>query len=253
MAFVRYEPQDAAGHVVLITMDRGDKLNAFNLEMIDEMEATWRKLEADPRARVAVLTGSGRAFAVGLDMKEMAEGKMGPSILQTTAPNRFSPRIQTKPVVAAINGPALGAGLDFVAMECDILVASESATFGMPEVIVGMASLGSPFAWANVPRAVAMELFLTGEPISARRAYETGFVNRVVAADQVLKTALELAQRIAQNAPNAVRQSRKNLLDATQASEASRVGETLAPHRAEMKDSAARGVESFVKKQRPTW
>jgi len=221
--------------------------------MIEEMAQAWARLDHDPQARVAVLTGAGRAFCVGLDMKEMAEGKMAPTILRSTVPNRFSPRTQSKPVVAAINGPALGAGLDFVAMECDILVAAEGATFGMPEVAVGMASLGSPFAAAHVPRAVAMEMFLTGEPITARRAYEVGFVNRVVPEGQALPAALEIAERIAQNAPNAVRQSRKNLWDACLASEASRINETFAAHRRDMKESAAKGVEAFARKQRPVW
>ena len=250
MSFVLYEPR---GHVVLITMDRPDKLNALNCAMIEEMAQVWAQLDQDPNARVAVLTGAGRAFCVGLDMAEMAEGKMAPTILQTMVPNRFSPRTQSKPVVAAINGPALGAGLDFVAMDCDVLVAAEGATFGMPEVAFGMASLGSPFAAAQVPRAVAMEMFLTGEPITARRAYEVGFVNRVVPQDQVLPAALEIAGRIAQNAPNAVRQSRKNLWDASLASEASRIGETFAAHRPDMRQSAAKGVDAFIKKQRPAW
>lgn len=250
MSFVLYEPR---GHVVLITMNRPEKLNALNCEMIEEMAQVWARLDQDPDARVAVLTGAGRAFCVGLDMKEMVEGKLSPTALVTMVPNRFSPRTQSKPVVAAVNGPALGAGLDFVAMECDILVAAESATFGMPEVAVGMASLGSPFAAANVPRSVAMEMFLTGDPIPARRAYEVGFVNRVAPGDQVLNVALEIAARVAQNAPNAVRQSRKNLWDACLASEASRIGETFAAHRADMRQSAARGVETFAKKQRPVW
>jgi len=250
MPFVDYEPR---GHIVLITLNRPDKLNAINSKMLEEMAAAWARLDQDAEARVAVLTGAGRGFCVGLDMKEMVEGTMSPTVLQTMTPNRFSPRVQSKPVVGAINGPAIGAGLDFVAMDCDILVAAESATFGMPEVIVGMASLGSPFAWANVPRAVAMEMFLTGEPITARRAYEVGFVNRVVPDDKVLETAMEIAERIARNAPNAVRQSRKNLSDACQASDASRISETFAAHRPDMRESAARGVNAFSKKQQPTW
>ena len=250
MPFVSYESK---GHIVLITLNRSDKLNAINSTMLEEMAAAWARLDQDAEARVAVLTGAGRGFCVGLDMKEMVEGTLSPTVLQTMTPNRFSPRAQSKPVVGAINGPAIGAGLDFVAMDCDILVAAESATFGMPEVMVGMASLGSPFAGANVPRAIAMEMFLTGEPITARRAYEAGFVNRVVPDDKVLSVALEIAERIARNAPNAVRQSRKNLSNACQASDASRISETFAAHRPDMRESAARGVSAFSKKQQPTW
>ncbi|MSQ25572.1 MAG: enoyl-CoA hydratase/isomerase family protein [Dehalococcoidia bacterium] len=253
MPLVRYEPQEPDGRVVLITMDRPEKLNAMSLEMIEEMAAAWARLEQDAAARAAVLTGAGRAFCAGLDMKDIAEGKLAASVLQTVTANRFSPRSQSKPVVGAINGAALGAGLDFVAMDCDLLLAAEEATFGMPEVMAGMASLGSPFAWAGVPRALAMELFLTGDPITARRAFEGGLVNRVLPAARVLPEALALARRIAEHAPNAVRQSRKNLLEATQAAETPRVAETSAPHREDMRESTARGIEFFVKKQRPQW
>ncbi len=250
MAFVEYERR---GQIALVTLNRPDKLNALSAEMLDEMAAAWARLEGDAEARVAVLTGAGRAFCVGLDMQDMAAGKLAPTMLQTMVPNRFSPLSQSKPVVGAVNGAALGAGLDFVAMDCDVIVAAQSATFGMPEVAVGMASLGSPFAAASVPRAVMMEMFLTGDPISAQRACAVGLVNRVAPEGALLETALAIARRIAQHAPNAVRQSRRNLLDATQAPPSSRISETMAAHRPDMQESAARGVEAFNRKQKVDW
>ena len=250
MPTVTYERQ---GHIVVITMNRPDKMNALSLEMIQEMAAVWKRLDKDKEARVAVLTGAGRAFCTGLDMKDIRAGEMKHSILKTTTPNRFSPLSQSKPVVGAVNGPAIGAGLAFVAMDCDIIVASESATFGMPEVAVGMASLGSPFATANVPRQVIMEMFLTGEPITAQRAYQVGLVARVMPADQVMPTAMKIATLIAENAPNAVQQSRRNLLDATQAPMQSRISETRAALRRDIQASAARGVEAFLNKSRVHW
>lgn len=250
MPYVTYENH---GHVVIITMNRPEKMNAMNLDMINEMAATWKRLDKDKKARVAILTGTGRAFCTGLDMRDIQDGKMKHSILTTTLPNRFSPLSQSKPVVGAVNGPAIGAGLDFVAMDCDIIVASDKATFGMPEVAVGMASLGSPFAMANVPRQVIMEMFITGEPITAERAYQVGLVARVVPADQVMPAAMKIAARIAENAPNAVQQSRRNLLDATQAPMKARLSETKAATRKDIQQSAARGIDAFLKKTHVEW
>jgi len=250
LKFVKYERQ---GSIVLVTMNRADSLNAMNLEMMDELAQAWTKLETDSEARVAVLTGVGKAYCVGFDMKQMADGDLHPSALQTMVPLPFSPRSQCKPVIAAVNGPAIGAGFDFMAMEADIIVAAESAIFGMPEVIYGMASLGSPFAWANVPRCVAMELVLTGESISAQRAYEAGFVNRVVPDHELMDTATKIAEKIAANAPVAVRQSRRNLLQATKPTEVSRIEETYAAARPDMCESTAQGVNAFILKQRPVW
>ncbi|MBI3744283.1 MAG: enoyl-CoA hydratase/isomerase family protein [Chloroflexi bacterium] len=228
-------------------------MNAINLEMMEEMASAWARLDRDAEARVAVLTANGRAFCTGLDMKDIAAGRMNHSILTTATPNRFSPASQSKPVIGAITGPAIGAGLDFVAMDCDIVVAAEHVTFGMPEVGVGMASLGSPFAAARVPRAVVMEMFLTGEPITAQRAQEIGLINYVTASDQVLPKAMALAQKVAEHAPNAVRQSRRNLLDACTAPPASRDSETAAARKPDIQQSATKGVEAFVNKRRAVW
>jgi enoyl-CoA hydratase/carnithine racemase len=250
LTFVKYERQ---GSIVIVTMNRPEQLNAMNLDMIDELSQAWIKLEDDPEARVAILTGTGKAYCVGFDMKQMDEGKLHPTTLQTMIPLSFSPRSQSKPVIAAVNGHAIGAGFDFMAMDADMIVAAESATFGMPEVIYGMASLGSPFAWANVPRCIAMEIVLTGESITAERAHETGFVNRVVPDDELMDTAMRIAERIVANSPAAVRQSRRNLLRSTQSSEASRIEETYAAARPDMCEATARGIAAFVRKERPVW
>jgi len=250
MTFVKYEKK---GAIVVVTMSRPEQLNAMNLEMMDELAQVWIKLEDDPEARVAILTGKGKAYCVGFDMKQMDEGKLHPTALQTMVPLSFSPRSQSKPVIAAVNGHAIGAGFDFMAMDADIIVAAESATFGMPEVIYGMASLGSPFALANVPRCIAMEIVLTGESITAQRAYETGFVNKVVPNDELMDAAMKIAEKIAENSPVAVRQSRRNLLRPTQPSESSRIEETYAAARPDMCEATAKGVTAFIQKQKPVW
>jgi len=250
MTSVKY---DKKGPIVIVTMNRPEQLNAMNLEMMDELTQAWIKLEDDPEARVGILTGTGKAYCVGFDMKQIDEGKLHPTALQTMVPLKFSPRSQSKPVIAAVNGHAIGAGFDFMAMDADIIVAADSATFGMPEVIYGMASLGSPFAWANVPRCVAMEIVLTGESITAQRAYETGFINRVVPGDQLMGVAMQMADKIAANSPVAVRQSRRNLLRPTQPAEAPRIEETYAAARPDMCEATDKGVAAFIRKQRPVW
>ena len=250
MKYVQYEK---GNHIAIVTMDRPEALNAINLEMSKELSQTWQDFGKDDEARVAILTGKGRAYCVGLDVKEMAEGKLYTTFLQTMKPLSFSPLSQSKPVIAAVNGIAMGAGFDFMVMDADIIVASEDSSYGMPEVCVGMASLGSPFAFANIPRWLAMEIVLTGEPFTAKRAYEIGLVNRVVPQSKLMDTALEIATKIAANSPAGVQQSRRNLLKATMANEAARIDETFAAGESHMREATDRGIKAFLEKRRENW
>ncbi|MFC2039716.1 enoyl-CoA hydratase/isomerase family protein [Chloroflexota bacterium] len=249
MKFIKYAKEK---EIAIVTMDR-PKLNAMNLEMMAELEDTWKTIENDSAVRVTILTGKGRGYNVGFDIKEMAEGKFNTSLLQTMMPLYFSPRSQSKPVIAAVNGLAVGAGFDFMAMDADLLIAAESATFSMPEVSFGMASLGSPFSSANIPRVFAMEIVLTGEAMSSSRAYEVGLVNRVVPDDQLLEQSIKMAEKIARNSVVAVKQSRKNLLLANSASEASRIQETFAAASPEMRDATDKGINGFSRKETLIW
>jgi len=249
MKFVEYTKDKEIG---IVTMNR-PKLNALNLEMMDELAETWKNIENDVHIRVCILTGKGRSYCVGFDMKDIDQGKFAPSMLQTMMPQPFSPSSVSKPVIAAINGLAVGAGFDFMAMDTDILVSAQNATFAMPEVIYGMATLGSTFISANIPRPIAMELALTGDSISAQRAYEVGLVNRVVSSSDLMQTCLELARKIASNSPTAVKQSKQNVLQASFANLAARVQETFAAKQQPLVDSSSAGIAAFVRKEKPVW
>ena len=249
MKFVEYTKDK---DIAIVTMNR-PKLNALNLEMMDESAETWEMVENDNSIKACILTGKGKGYCVGFDMSDLDQGKFHPSKLQTMMPQRFSPSSLTKPVIAAINGATIGAGFDFMAMDADILVAAEDATFGMPEVIYGMATLGSTFISANIPRAIAMEIALIGDSISAKRAYEVGLLNKVVPLKDLMSTCLELAGKIARNSPAAVKQSKRAVLFASAANLAARVDETFAAGRSPLLETSRKGIAAFVRKEKPVW
>lgn len=197
---VRYERR---GPVAWLTIDRPDARNALDQAVRDGLFAGLRAFNADETAKVLVLTGSGdKAFCAGADLKEMSRTRM------TVPPPGFIPQIGhnidvEKPVIGAINGACLAGGFLLV-QSCDLLVAASHATFGITEVTVGR---GAPWAvplTAMVPRAIAMEILVTGTPITAQRAYDIGLVNRVVDAADLVRVTQSLAERIAANAPLSV-------------------------------------------------
>ena len=195
---VRFEL--AEPDIALVTIDRPEARNAINAAVRGGLFNAFARIERDPAIRVAILTGAGdRAFCAGADLKEMAEMALA------VPPPGFFPVLgenvqMTKPVIAAVNGDAFAGGWMFAQM-CDLCIASEKARFGITE-----AKVGRGFPWATpliamIPQRVIAEILMTGEPISAARAAEIGFVNRVVAADELLSAALAMARRIADNAP----------------------------------------------------
>lgn len=198
---------DADG-VATITLDRPDALNALSQRLVSELAKAVRQARSDDAVRGVVITGAGeKAFAAGADISEFA----GMEPLQA---HRFAARGQAvfsqieqmpKPVVAAVNGYALGGGCE-LAMACHLRVAAETAQFGQPEVQLGLiAGYGGTQRLPRlVGRGIATELLLTGDRISAQRAYEVGLVNRVVAPGEVLAAAKELVLKIASKAPVAV-------------------------------------------------
>lgn len=250
MKFVELEKKD---HIAIVTMNRPELLNSINIEMSFELQKVWQDIGNDLNVRAAVLTGKGRAYCVGLDMKEMAEGKLHTTYLETMRPLIFSPLSQSKPVIAAVNGPAVGAGFDFMVMDADIIVASEHVTFSMPEVAVGMASLGGPFSMGSISRWLMAEIVLTGEPISAKRACEIGLVNHIVSADKLMETSMGLAAKIVVQSPVAVRRTRRNLINAYFSNEAARIEETFAAGEPEMREATQRGIKAFAEKRREVW
>ncbi len=200
------------GLLSVITLDRPEARNALSLEMRDELERALVAFEADAGKRVAILTGAGdKAFCVGADLTAPPPPSSG-AAAQLDRGNRSLVRDLelSKPLIAAINGMALGGGLE-LALLCDIRIASRTATFALPEVRIG--SMPGSGGTQRLPRAVgvsqAMLLALSGERITADEALQMGLVGRVVEPADLLSTTLQIAERIADNAPLAVRMTRK--------------------------------------------
>ncbi len=195
------------GRIAIVTIDRPRALNACSRAMWRDLAGTWDELMRDDEVSVVVLTGAGdRAFSAGVDLKEMAGREQEPS------PYQPPPRLLEnwdqefwKPIVCAINGLALGSGFSLM-LATDVRIASEHATFAMPQVRLGLLS---GHATQLLPRflsyPLAMELLLTGETLTARRALEIGLINRVVPAERVLDEATELALRMASHPPLTLR------------------------------------------------
>jgi enoyl-CoA hydratase/carnithine racemase len=192
-------------------------LNAINRELATELVKAWIAFSEDPEALVLIVTGAGdRAFCVGADVKERVAGGEDPHVGAIWGQRLVMPMKGLelyKPVIAAVNGYCLGGGLE-LALVCDIRIAAEHARFGQPEITRGVfpgmgASQRLP---RSVPYNVAAELLLTGTDIDAAEAHRLGLVNRVVPADELMDTARELATRISENAPLALRAVKESLL-----------------------------------------
>jgi len=201
---------DTKGSIARITINRPEAMNAFDLETARLMGERLREFDRDPALRVAILTGAGdKAFCAGADLKKMHGGSHDGGINELwdfERQERLGQRLQTvKPVIAAINGYCLAGGLE-LALGSDIRIASTNASFGSPEVrwsiLHGFGAMRLPH---TVGMSVAMEMLLTGERIDARRAYEVGLVSRLVEPAALMKTAEQIAEKIAQNGPLAIR------------------------------------------------
>lgn len=220
------------GHVATITYNRPDVLNAINAELREDLNAAWTRFVEDEHAWVAILTGAGRAFSAGVDLKNPkgAVGTWPGSFWEIPTINSFESGLEVwKPTIAAVNGPCIGYGLTAV-IACDFVIASERATFGFPEVtlgtptIVGAIRLPPKIGWSN-----AMELLLTGDTIDAERAKEIGLAWKVVPHDELLDEARSLADRLCQGGPLAVRATKEIAWRARYLpwAEAVRMGETM--------------------------
>jgi enoyl-CoA hydratase len=199
---------ETRGHVAVLKINRPDKKNAVNGDVAQGMEAAIDKLEADDEIWVGVLTAEGNVFCAGADLKAINEGRGGELNTARGGFGGITARQRTKPIIAAVDGPALAGGTEIV-LSCDLVVASSLARFGIPEVKRSLvAGAGGLFRLPQaLPRNIAFELGITGDPISAERAYHFGLVNELCEAGQALDTALVLAERVAANAPIAVRET----------------------------------------------
>lgn len=198
------------GAIAIVTLNRPEKLNALSPELLAELAASLEDLNEDENVRVCVLTGGDKFFAAGADIKSMAKASAIDIYVRNT--RALWQRIWSldKPVIAAVIGVAFGGGCE-LAMSCDLIVAGESARFGQPEIKLGiMPGAGGTQRWTQaVGPYRAMEMVLTGEPITAQEALTLGLVNRVVKDDQVLDEALKLAKLIAERPAVAVRLGRQ--------------------------------------------
>jgi enoyl-CoA hydratase len=200
------------GGVALLTVDRPETLNAMDFDMLQELSEVIDGVATDDEVRVLVVTGAGRAFIAGADIGHMSsmspiEAKAWSQLGQGTVGKLEKLK---KPVIAAVNGYALGGGTE-LALACDIRIASDKAVFGQPEVVLGMiAGFGGT---QRLPRLVgpgkAKEMLLTGDRYDAQAAYEMGLVNKVIPADELLPYCLDMAKRIASRGPQAVRFSKE--------------------------------------------
>ncbi|BCF83297.1 enoyl-CoA hydratase [Rhodococcus qingshengii] len=250
---------DTRGPVGLLTINRPEALNAVNADVSTALGEALVRLDADSALRVGVITGEGRAFCAGADLKAIAAGE---SFLSPTHPEwGFAGIVRhyvEKPLIAAINGFAFGGGTEIV-LACDLAVISAEASLGLPEVTRGLvAGAGGLIRLPDqVPPKIAAEAILTGEPISALAALRWGLVNVVVAPDQVLPEALRFAERIGANAPMAVTTSKRVM--ARRHDFGSDWGEPMWHMNDEELDrilssaDAAEGAAAFAQKRSPQW
>ncbi len=243
--------------VRVITINRPEQRNAISPEVSAELDAAFSEFEQDEDVWVAILTGAGeKAFSAGADLKAIAAGRMQEIWTADGGFAGITKRSRSKPVIAAVNGDALAGGCE-IALACDLIVAAEHARFGLPEVRRSLvAAAGGLFRLPRrLPLGVAMEMILTGLPISARRAYELGMVNRVVPLDQLMPTAFELAGAIIECAPIAVRESRRVVLESLLASEEERGWDLSARATATVvsTEDFLEGPRAFVEKREPQW
>lgn len=218
MEFIKIDPQYAP-HIALIQLNRPNELNALNLELMGQLRDALKQLDQDDKVRVIILTGNERAFAAGADIKQMA-GKGAIDMLKVDQFTTWDQIKKTKkPLIAAVSGFALGGGNELV-MHCDMVIASETAVFGQPEIKIGV--MPGAGGTQRLPRQIgkvnAMEMVLTGKTINAQRAYELGLVNRVVPVELYLSEAVKLATEIAQLSPIAVRLAKESVLKAQESS-----------------------------------
>lgn len=250
--FIIVEPEYEK-HIALIRLNRPKELNALNLQLMGEIRDALLELDKNPDVRVIIITGNEQAFAAGADIKQMA-GKGAIDMLKIDQFRTWdSIRKTRKPIIAAVSGFALGGGCELT-MLCDMIIASETAQFGQPEIKIGVmpGAGGTQRLTRAVGKVNAMEMALTGKFISAERAYEMGLVNRVVPVELYLSETVRLAKEIAAQSPIAVQLVKESVNMAFETS----LQEGLALERKNFymlfaTEDQTEGMNAFVEKRRP--
>lgn len=243
---------DVRQQVATLTLRRPDKLNAMNAAMREEIVEAFKHFEADGDATVAILTGEGRAFCAGADLQEMADTGFGAPPAQSI-PHLGRSFHVSKTTIAQVNGIAYAGGF-LLAQMCDLCTASENAEFGLTEVRWGRgAPWATPLIWM-LPQRIMMELLVTGEPLSARRAYELGFINRITSPENLGEETMKLASTIVANAPLGVKAGRALTYMATEMgrSAAFPVGDYCF-ETAYRSEDALEGPRAFRERRKPKW
>ena len=239
--------------VAIVRITRPEVLNALNLATRKALAATFTELQDDPEVRCIVLTGDEKAFAAGADLKEMVDADAVEIAKRRTERYWQAIARTPQPVIAAVQGYALGGGLE-LAMICDIIVAGENAQLGQPEVRVGImpGAGGTQRLTRAVGKFHAMRLCLTGRPISGREAYEIGLVSLVVPDDEVMATALKMASDIARLPPLAVTSIKEAILQGENASlDAGLTLERKAFQLLFASEDRREGMNAFIEKRKP--
>jgi enoyl-CoA hydratase/carnithine racemase len=248
--------RERRGRVEILTINRPEASNAINYEVSHALSSAFDRLTIDDQCLVVVLTGAGdKSFSAGMDLKAFAAGE-GPAVLGV--PGGFGGIVERdfpKPIIAAVNGACLAGGCEIM-LACDLAISVDHARFGIPEVKLGLiAGSGGAFRLPKrIPRAIAMELGLTGRTLDAQRAVQLGLINQVVPAAALIDVVLDLANEIADNAPLAVRWTKRMMRQAADFPEneawkinAEAVATVLAS------SDAVEGPTAFVGKRKPSW
>ena len=246
---------ETRGRVGLITLNRPQAMNALNNQLMRELMDALEAFDQDESIGAMVITGNQQAFAAGADIKELADL----SIQQITERDHIAVfgriRSISKPVIAAVSGWALGGGCE-VALSCDMIVASESAKFGQPEINIGVipGAGGTQRLTRAVGKVIAMEMILNDRRLTAQEAYQFGMVNRVVPVEAYLDEALKLAAEIASRAPVAIRAAKKMINQAHEQT----LSEGLTAEKQEfynlfVTEDQKEGMQAFIEKRQPQW
>jgi enoyl-CoA hydratase/carnithine racemase len=243
------------GHVVTVTLNRPERLNALHPPANAELGEVFDEFAADPDAWVAIITGAGRGFSAGNDLRYQAEGGERVPMPRGFAglTSRFD---MTKPVIAAVNGVAMGGGFE-IALACDLIIASESATFALPEPKVGLAALAGGLN--RLPRQIgskrALGMILTGRHVPANEGRELGFVNEVVAPEALMAAARRWADQICECAPLSIRASKDVVyrsLDHASLEDSMRAQYDSVKAMVTSEDFVE-GPRAFAEKRKPNW
>lgn len=243
------------GFVATVQLNRPKVLNALNLELMNELIETLESLDRDPEVRAIVLTGSERAFAAGADITEMASATAVDMLMRDQFAKWDRIRKIKTPIVAAVSGFALGGGCELM-MHCDIIIASETARIGQPEILIGVmpGAGGTQRLTRAVGKSLAMEMVLTGRQITAEEAQRAGLVNKVVPVEFFLEEAQRVAKEISERPPVAVRLAKEAVLKAFDTTiemglEYERKNFYLLFATEDMRE----GMSAFIEKRKPEW